>query len=124
MVKKRQKTIPVPSLLPSPSPSLPSPVSPATPAEPISADELDEDEDENTKEPVEVEDEDVGLPPLPPPARFTSVWKAVTGSGKESLPGIKSAVFNTKNRYYFELEQWQNETVLNLLPRKFKVTHL
>ena len=80
MVKKRQKTIlvPLPLPLPSPPPSPPlppSPLSPATPAEPISADEVNKDEDKNTKEPIEVEDEDIGSlpPPLPPPIRFISV---------------------------------------------------
>ena len=112
MAKKRQKIILVPS--PLPSPSLPSP---ATPVELTSVDKVDKDEDENTKEPIEVEDKDIGSspPPPPPPARFISVWKAVTGGRKESLPSIKSAVFDTKNIYYFKLEQWQNETVLNLL---------
>jgi len=114
VAKKRQKTIPVPSPL----------LSPATPAEPTSADEVDEDEDENTKEPVEVEDEDVDSPPPPPPARFISVWKAVASSKNESLPGTKSAIFNTKNIYYFELDLWQNETIQRLLPRKFKITQL
>ena len=72
IAKKRQKTIPVPSPLPSPSP--PSPSSPATSAEPTSADEVDEDGDENTEEPIEVGDEDIGSSPPPlPPARFTSV---------------------------------------------------
>ena len=121
VLKKRQKTIPVPSPLPSPSPSPPSP---ATPAEPTSADEVDEDEDENTKEPVEVEDEDVDSPPPPPPVRFTSVWKAVAGGKNESLPGTKSAIFDTKNIYYFKLDLWQNEIIQRLLPRKFKITQL
>lgn len=101
------------------------------PTEPTSADEVDEDkdkdEDENTKEPIEVEDEDVGLLlplPPPPPARFTSVWKAVTNNRKESLPGIKLAIFNTKSIFYFKLDEWQYKTILNLLPRKFKITQL
>ena len=129
VAKKRQKTIPVPLLLPSPSPSplsspspllllspLPSPLpsAPVTPAEPISVDEVDKGEDENTKEPVEVEDEDVDSlpPPLPPPpARFISVWKAVISSKNKSLSGIKLAVFNTKNIYYFELDLWQDKVV-------------
>ena len=60
----------MPSPLPSPSP----PSSPATPAEPISADKVDKDEDKNTKEPIEVEDKDIGSSPPPlPPARFISV---------------------------------------------------
>ena len=123
VAKKRQKTIPEPS----PSP-LPSPPSPATPAEP-SVDEDDESEGENIEEPVEVEDEDVGSPPPPPPpppppARFISVWKAVAGDVRESLPGKKSAVFDTQNIYYFELDEWQNQIVLLLLPRKFKITRL
>jgi len=76
VVKKRQKTI----LVPSPSPLLlPLPslllllLSPVTPAEPISADKVNKDEDENTKEPVEVEDEDINSPLLPPPICFISV---------------------------------------------------
>jgi hypothetical protein len=86
---------------------------------------VDEGEDENIEEPVEVEDEDVGSPPpLPPLARFTSVWKAVIGSGKEPLPGIRLAVFDTKSICYFKLDEWQNETILHLLPRKFKITQL
>ena len=36
----------------------------------------------------------------------------------------KSAIFNTKSICYFELDEWQNETVLHLLPRKFKITQL
>ena len=111
MAKKRQKIIPVPLPLPSPllllspSPSLsPLPLSPVTPVEPTSADKVDKDEDKNTKEPIEVEDKDVGSPLLLPPTRFTSVWKAVIGSKKESLLGIKLAVFNTKSIYYFKLE--------------------
>ena len=83
--KKRQKTIPVPSpsplLSPSPSPSPSSPPSPATPAKPTPVDEVDEGKDENIEEPIEVEDKDIGL--LPPPARFTSVWKVVIGGRKE-----------------------------------------
>ena len=123
IAKKRQKIIPVLSPLPLLSP--PSPLSPATSAEPTSADEVDKDKNKNTKELIEVEDEDIGSPlPLLPPARFISVWKAVIGSKKESLLGMKSAIFDTKNIYYFELEQWQNETVLNLLLRKFKITYL
>jgi hypothetical protein len=112
VAKKRQKTIPVPS--------------PATPVEP-SVDEDNEGEGENIEEPVGVQDEDVGSPPLPPPlppARFISVWKAVTSGVRESLPGTKSAVFDTKNIYYFELDEWQNQIVLLLLPRKFKITRL
>ena len=67
VVKKRQKTIPVPSLLPSPS------LSPATPAE-ISADKINKGEDKNTKEPIEVEDKDIDLPPPPLlPVCFISV---------------------------------------------------
>ena len=114
MLKKRQKTIlvpsPLPLPLPLPSPS-PSPSPPLTPAEPISADEVNKGEDENTKEPVEVEDEDVDSPPPPPPVRFISVWKAVIGSKSKSLPGIKLAIFNTKNIYYFKLDLWQNEII-------------
>ena len=113
-MKKRQKIILVPLLLLSPLPP-----SPATPAEPTSA---DESKDENIKEPIEVEDEDIGLPLLPPPARFTSVWKAVIGGGKESLPSIRLAIFNTKSIYYFELDEWQNETILYSLLWKFKIT--
>ena len=119
VAKKRQKTIPVP--LPSP---LPSPPSPATPAEPTSADKVNKGEDENTKEPKEVEDKDIDSPPPPSPTRFTSVWKAVTSNKNKSLPSTKSAIFNTKNIYYFELDLWQNETVQLLLPRKFKITQL
>lgn len=62
------------------------------------------------------------LPSPPPPPRFISVWKAVASGVKESLPGTKSAVFDTKNIYYFELDEWQNQIVLLLLPRKFKIT--
>jgi len=124
--KKRQKTIPVPSPSPSPLPSplLSSPPSSATPAKPISADKVDKGKDKNIEEPIEVEDKDVGLPPPPPPpsVRFTSVWKAVIGGGKESPPGTRLAVFNTKSIYYFKLDKWQNETILHLLLRKFKIT--
>ena len=84
-----------------------------TPAEPTSA---DEGEDENIEEPIEVEDEDVGSLLLLPPACFTSVWKAVINGGKVSPFGTKSAIFNTKSICYFELDEWQNETVLHLLP--------
>ena len=103
IAKKRQKIIPVLSPLPLLSP--PSPLSPATSAEPTSADEVDKDKNKNTKELIEVEDEDTGLLlPLLLPARFISVWKAVIGNRKEFLPGMKSAIFNTKNIYYFKLE--------------------
>ena len=74
MAKKRQKTIPVPLpsplLSPLPSPSLPSP---AMPAEPISADEVNKGEDKNIKEPIKVEDKDIGSPSPLPPIRFISV---------------------------------------------------
>ena len=82
MAKKRQKTILVPSPSPSPSPSLspslspspsPSPASPVMPVEPISADEVNKGEDKNIKEPIEVEDKDIGSPSPLPPARFISV---------------------------------------------------
>ena len=73
VAKKRQKTIPVPSPSPLPSPSMSPSPSPATPVEPISADKVNKGEDENTKEPIEVEDKDIDLPPLPPPVRFISV---------------------------------------------------
>ena len=109
VVKKRQKIILV--LSPSPSPS-PSPPSPVTPVEPTSADKVNKGEDENTKEPKEVEDKDIDLSPPPlPPIRFISVWKAVTSNKNKSLPGIKLAIFNTKNIYYFKLDLWQNKTV-------------
>jgi len=80
---------------------------PATPAEPISVDKVNKDKDENTKELIEVEDKDIDSSPslLPPSlARFISVWKAVMSSKNKSLPGIKLAVFNTKNIYYFKLD--------------------
>jgi hypothetical protein len=116
----------LPTLLPSPLPLL-LPLLlllplPATPVEPISVDKVNKGEDKNIEEPVEVEDKDVGLPLPLPPARFISVWKPVIGGGKESPPGIRLAVFNTKSIYYFELDEWQSETVLYLLPRKFKIT--
>ena len=110
VAKKRQKII----LVLSPSPS-PSPPSPAMPSEPTSADEVNEGKDENIKEPIEVEDEDVGLLSPPPPAHFISVWKAVIGNKKESLPNIRLAVFNTKSICYFKLDKWQNKTILYLL---------
>ena len=94
------------------------------PAEPISADEVDKGEDENIKESVEVEDEDIGSPSPLPPARFISVWKAVIGGGKVSLPGTRLALLDTKSIYYFKLDKWQNETLLYLLPWKFKITQL
>ena len=66
----------------------------------------DEDEDE---EPVGTGHEDSSiLLPLPPlPIRFTSVWKATIYSKKETLPGIKSAIYNTNNLYLFQLEEWR-----------------
>jgi len=68
VAKKRQKIIPVPSPLLSPLP-----LSPTTPAEPISVNKVNKDEDENTKKPIEVEDEDINsLPPLLP-TRFISI---------------------------------------------------
>jgi len=80
---------------------------PATPTEPISADRVNKDEDKNTKEPIEVEDKDIDLPLLPSlllPICFTSIWKAVLSSKNKSLSGIKLAIFNTKNIYYFKLD--------------------
>ena len=106
VLKKRQKIIPV------------------TPAEPTSVDKVNKNKNENIEEPVEVEDKDVGLLLLLPPARFTSIQKAITGSGKESLPGIRSALLDTKSIYYFKLDKWQNKTLLYLLPQKFKITQL
>ncbi len=94
---------------------------PATPTKPIYADKVDKGEDENIEEFTKVENEDVGLPLLLPLIYFTSVWKAVIGNEKESLLGTRSAIFNTKSIYYFELNEWQNETVLHLLPWKFKI---
>ena len=43
------------------------------PAEPISIDKSDKGEDKNIKEPVEVEDKDIGSPSPLPPVRFISV---------------------------------------------------
>ena len=119
VLKKRQKTIPIPSPLPSPSPP-----SPATPLEPISADKVDKGEDKNIDEPVEVEDKDIGSPSPLPPVSFISVWKAVIGGGKESLPGTRLDVLNTKSICYSELDKWQYEAILYSLPRKFKITQL
>ena len=87
MAKKRQKIIlvPLPSLLllplllpsPSPSPLLSLLLLPllATPAKPMSVDEVNEDKDKNIKEPIKVENKNIGSsPPLPPPpTRFISV---------------------------------------------------
>ena len=57
-----------------PSLSPPSLLLPATSAEPISADKVNKDENKNTKELIEVEDKDIGSPPLLlPPIRFISV---------------------------------------------------
>ena len=72
---------PLPSLSPLPSPS---PASPAMPAELISTDEVNKGEDKNIKEPIEVEDEDIGSPLPLPPIHFISVWKAVIGGRKVS----------------------------------------
>ena len=69
------------------------------PAEPTSADEVNKGEDENIKEPVEVEDEDIGSPSPLPPVRFISVWKAVIGGRKVSLPSTRLALLDTKNIY-------------------------
>ena len=51
-----------------------------------------------------MEDEDINKLSPPPLVRFTSIWKAVTNSGKESLPGTKLAIFDTNNLYFFKLE--------------------
>ena len=61
--------MPLPSLLLL---LLPSPL-PVTPAEPTSVDKVNKGEDENIKEPVKVEDKDIGLLPPPLPVRFISV---------------------------------------------------
>ena len=75
------------------------------PIEPISADKVNKGEDKNIKEPIEVEDKDIGsLSPLPP-ARFISVWKAVIGGRKVSLPSIRLALLDTKSIYYFKLDK-------------------
>jgi hypothetical protein len=57
--------------LPLPSPLLL--LSPITPIEPISIDKVNKDKDKNTKEPIEVEDKDIGSLLLLPPIRFISV---------------------------------------------------
>src|SRR5689334_8812957 len=88
---------------------------PAQHAEPVLVEEEDEDIEE------EVEDEDAGSS-TPPLARFTSVWKAVAAGGKETLPGTKSAVFNVNDLFLFQLEAWRDQTLSNLLPRKFTVS--
>lgn len=93
---------------PAPSPS-------AQHAEPVLVEEEDEDIEE------EVEDEDAGST-TPPLARFTSVWKAVAAGGKETLPGTKSALFNVNDLFLFQLEAWRDQTLSNLLPRKFTVS--
>jgi hypothetical protein len=54
--------------------------------------EVAEAEDEDGEVIVEAEEEDASTPPLLPPARFTSVWKAVTDSEREILPSTKLAV--------------------------------
>ena len=78
----------------------------ATPLEPISIDKVNKGEDKNIKEPIEVEDKDIGsLSPLPP-IRFISIWKAVIGGRKVSLPSTRSALLDTKNIYYFKLDKW------------------
>jgi len=68
VAKKRQKIVLVPSLLLSPLLLLP-----ATPVEPISIDKVNKDKDENTKELIEIEDENIGSPPLLPSVYFISV---------------------------------------------------
>ena len=65
VLKKRQKIILVPSPLLSPLLLLL-----AIPAEPTSA---DKSKDKNIKEPIKVEDEDIGLLLPPPLVYFTSV---------------------------------------------------
>ena len=81
------------------------PPSPAIPIEPISIDKVNKSKDKNIKEPIEVEDEDIGLLPPLPLARFISIWKVVIGSRKEPLPSIRLAIFNTKSIYYFKLDK-------------------
>ena len=114
--RKGQKVVP----LPSPSPPQ---LSPSPPSAQI-IESTSEDEDNRMEELVGVEDEDIDKLSPPPPARFTSIWRAVAGNRNESLPGIKSAMFNTNNLYFFELEQWKEQIFLDLSPRKFKVSHL
>ncbi|KAF2184804.1 hypothetical protein K469DRAFT_688413 [Zopfia rhizophila CBS 207.26] len=88
-------------LAPSPPPpALPS----GQPEEPI----FIVGEDEDVEQAVECEGEYAGTPTPPPPARFTSVWKAVAASGRETLPGTKSAVFNADNLFLYLLEDWKD----------------
>ena len=61
----------------------------------------DKAEDEDIEKQDNAKDEDIGTPSPPPPARFTSVWKAVTASRREALPGIKSAVYDTDSIFLF-----------------------
>ena len=86
-------------------------LSPAMPAELIYENDVDEGKDENIEEFIEVKDEDVRLPLLLLFIYFISIWKAVIGNKKESLLAIRSAIFNIKSIYYFELDEWQNKTV-------------
>ena len=72
---------------------------------------------------MEAEDDDASTPP-PLIIRFTSVWKAVTASGWEVLPGTKLAVFNVNDLFIFQLEAWRDKTLLNLSPRRFNVSQL
>ena len=108
----------MPLLSPLPSPLLLLSPSPVTPIEPISIEKVNKGKDKNIKEPVEVEDEDIGLPPLPLPARFIRVWKVVIGSKKESPPSIRLALFNTKSIYYFNKE-WYKRWPLRSLSLNF-----
>jgi hypothetical protein len=112
----------------SPPPSTPVPLS-AQPTEPISveeeedAEEVEEDKEAEEVEEAEEAEEDKDILP-PPPARFTSVWKAVAANGREALPGTKSAVFNVNDLFLFQLETWRDQTLLDLLPRKFEISQL
>ncbi len=106
---KKNKLVSLPS---TPALLLGQPTEPILVQEEEDAEEVEEDEEAEENE-DEDEEEDAQLPP--PPARFTSVWKAVAASGKEALPGTKSAIYNVNNLFLFQLEAWRDQILVDLL---------
>ena len=76
----------------------------------------DKDEDKD-KELVETKHKDLDtlLLSLPPPVCFISIQKVTISGRIESLPSTKLNIYNTNNLYLFQLEEWREQVLLDLL---------